>query len=789
MLAALALHGAYLRLHHSLPKVVGTASVPGLHAKIDIVRDSYGIPHIYAASEQDAFYAEGYAHAQDRLAQMQFARLFGRGRLSEFAGEMALPRDRFMRALDFGGLADRIFNALPERTKIALEAYAAGVNAYIDAHEGPWPPEFLVLGITPERWRPQDSIVMTKILSLQLAGNLNGELTRAQLLKVQTPQRLQKIFPDLPGPLPKLDELYPDLSADHAALMPATAEAIAGASNNWAVSGAHTKSGKPLLANDPHLGLALPCVWYLAHLSFEGHNVIGASLPGVPGVILGRNDNVAWGYTNSEVDVQDLVVERIDPQHKEQYVTPDGALPFSQREEEFVVRGGATVRETFLATRNGPVIPTDLPNIAGLVPPGHVLALRWTALDDGDQTMTAGLDAIGAASGADFVRAMSHWRGPTQNMVYADSAGTIGLYIPGRMPVRGEDNDTLGLIPVPGWDAAYDWKGFVPADAVPAWTNPADGIIVTANNKVVGADFPYTLGYEWGRDARARRIRQLIDARPKHDVASFATIEKDTVSLEARALLPMMLTNLAMRAPHNKLAVEGRIRLSRWDGDMVAGRPEPLLFAAWLREIEIGLMGDELKDELGRVTGWRFDLIEAIIGDAPVSQSLCDDVTTPGTEDCAQVISDAFDRALDGLSRTYGARMVGWRWGDAHRAVLANRPLGALPVVGSLLQRMVATGGGADTINRGLTWFSGPEPFANIHGSTYRAIYDLADPQESLFVIAGGQSGNPFSRHYGDLIARWARGDYVKMTTDRAVIERGFHETLTLVPASTAPAG
>lgn len=783
VVGALALHGLYLHLHHSLPKVTGTAQAPGLAAKADIVRDAYGIPHIYAASKRDALFAEGYAHAQDRLAQMEFGVRFGKGRLSEIAGEIALPRDRFMRALDFQGLAARTYAALPAHTRAELDAYAAGVNAFIDRHTGPWPLEFTLLSVAPERWTPEDSIILTKILALQLAGNLNGELARATLLETQTPQFLKRLYPDLPGPLPKIAELYPAAPSDHASLIPE----LMGASNNWAVSGARSKDGKPLLANDPHLGLGLPCVWYLAHLAFDGRNVIGASLPGVPGIILGRNDDVAWGYTNSEVDAQDLIIERVDPQNGDNYIAPDGSKPFTSRRETILVHGRPPVVETFRATDNGPVIPADLPSLAGLVPHGHVLALRWTALDDHDNTATAGLDAIEATSGAEFVSAMTNWASPTQNMVYADRGGTIGLLVAGRMPLRSPDNDTLGLLPVPGWDAVYGWTGNVPTAQWPQMVNPEDGLLATANNKVVGDDYPYPLGYEWDRDARVRRIRQLLEARPVHDVASFAAIQQDTVSLEARDLVPKLIANLAMHPPQDPLATEGRIRLADWDGDMRADRPEPLLFAAWLREIERGLIGDDLEDQTDSVTGWRFDLVSAVVGDNPMTQKLCDDVTTPGVEDCSVVIADAFDRALATLAGQYGRRMIDWRWGAVHEALLPSRTLAAFPVLGAMLARNVPSGGSADTIDRGETWFASKTPFANIHASTYRAVYDLGNPQGSVFIIAGGQSGNPFSRHYDDLIGKWSTGGYVPMVTDRAAIEAGFHETLTLAPLAAAP--
>jgi penicillin G amidase len=776
--AAIGLHAVYLGLHRSLPQTRGTLRLAGLEAPVEILRDQWGVPHIYAESRHDAVFAEGFAHAQDRLWQMETGRRLGRGRLAEILGTPALSIDRLMRSYDFAGLAHRLLPTLPPPTRAALEAYAAGVNAYLATHH-PLPPEFALPGIAPpEPWTAEDSIILIKLMARQLSAD-GGELWNALLLARVSPEIFAALNPALP-PLPALTALYDVPLPDTHAALP---DALLGASNNWAVDGRWTKSGKPLLANDPHLGLTIPSTWYLAHLSFGSRDLIGASLAGVPGIILGRNDKLAWAYTNTGADVEDYYLEKLSPETPEHYISAEGVRPFTLRSETIKVQGAASVTETYRATAHGPVLPADLPQLKDLLPKGYVLALDWDALKEGDQTIAAGLGLMEAESGEAFQQALVPYVAPMQNMVYATADGHIGFIAPGHVPIRGPLNDTHGLVPAPGWKPGYDWTGIIPFAELPRRIDPPGGFIVTANNEIVGPSYPYRLTYRWDPGDRARRITALLTARRDHDTESFEAMQRDTVSLEARALLPRLLADLA---PSGHRQTEAARLLAQWDGAMAAERPEPLIFAAWIEEIEHALLTTALGAQNENLAaGWRFDLIARVLDGAPAQSRFCGgagDGVADGTA-CVRLIQEAFARALAHLAADQGDRIGLWRWGHAHQALMESRPLGSLPVLGRLLNRHIASDGGADTINRGLTPLTGPHPFANVHGSSYRAIYDMSEAGHSVFMISTGQSGNPLSRHYDDLMGLWARGAYIPMLTARVDIEAKGPERLSLLPA------
>jgi penicillin amidase len=780
-LAAIAIQGVFVWMHHSLPMTKGTLAVAGLSAPVEITRDQWGVPHIFALSRSDAFFAEGFVHAQDRLWQMEFNRRTGRGRLAETLGPRALPYDRMMRAFDLAGLAARLAPRLPPATRQSLDAYAAGVNAYLATRKGPLPPEFLLTGITPAPWTAEDSIILIKLMQLNLCENAFSEANHAKVLRAAMPETFAALFPELPAPLPRLAALYDAALPQHAEAGPPVP--LRGASNNWAVDGRWTKSGKPLLANDPHLGLSIPSIWYLAHLSYEGRNIIGASLAGVPSIVLGRNEHLAWAYTNTGADVQDLVIEKLSPETPEHYVSPEGVRPFMLHSETIKVRGGADVTETFRTTAQGPVIPSDLKWLAGIVPDGHVVAFDWDALKDGDMTIAAGLDLMEAEDGAAFVHALEPYVAPMQNMVYADSAGHIGFIAPGHVPVRAAMNATHGLLPVPGWKAGYDWVGLIPFAELPHRTDPPTGYIVTANNKIVGDDYPYVLTYEWDADARARRIESLLTARHDHDLASFEAMQRDAVSLETRAILPKMMASLSRVRPHHALARDALTRLAAWDGTMAADRPEPLIFASWFREAITQFVDDAVGSaDRDLVLGWHFAPLSRALDGESAETRLCggDGLTA----DCDRLISDAFDRALSRLEASDGRFVSLWRWGHSHKAVMAHRPFGLVPGLASFFNREIPSDGGADTINRGAMELTSARPFANVHGSSYRAIYDLDPAGHSVFIIPTGESGNPLSRHYDDLMGPWARGETIPMETDPARIQAASGERLTLMPAA-----
>lgn len=784
LVAGFVIHGVWVWLHHSLPQVEGTIALPGLAHRVDVLRDRYGIPHIYAESRWDALFALGFVHAQDRLFQMDFARRIGEGRLSELLGPLGESADKFMRTLDLAGASERALAHLPEETRIALAAYAAGVNAFLVWNKKPLPPEFTLLAYRPEPWRPADSALIIKLMALELSGNAFGEIVNAALVKAQGPDALSPFIPDLPRALPALGALYGLLEMETPAEL--SPPSPGGASNNWVVDGRWTASGKPLLANDPHLALTVPSIWYLAHFDVVGRSYIGATLAGVPGIILGRNDRIAWGYTNTGADVQDLYLEKVNPQKEDEYLTPTGFTPFATREETIRVRFIGTEHFTVRTTRHGPVLPLDFKPIAELLPKDHVLAMAWPALADVDGTLAAGQALMMAQDCATFTRAVEDYVAPMQNMVCADIAGHIGFIAPGRVPIRKPENDTLGLLPAPGWKDAYDWSGFIPFDVLPRALDPPSGFIATANNRIVPKDYPYLINLEWETDERVRRIEALIEKSHEHTVMSFAAMQMDQVSLFAREMAPPMIAALKVTPPKDPRAGEALNLLAAWDGTMSPDRPEPLIFMAWLNALTRALIADELGEELFPLyAGPSKSLIRKLVaGDETVTR-WCDDKTTPQTESCAEIMSKSFDRALSELAATQGPWLSRWRWGQVHEALFTHR-LDAFPLFGRALDRHVPTGGGIDTIDRGQVYFSGDHPLANVHGAGYRAIYDLNDPEASVFIISTGQSGNSLSPYYDNLIEAWAYGTYLPMTTRRDTIERDGAAVLHLMPESGA---
>ena len=505
----------------SLPSYEGVETVPGLDAPVEIVRDAHAIPHIYAQSPEDGAFAMGYVHAQDRLWQLEMQRRTGQARLSEVVGEAAVETDRFLRTLGLYRVAERNFERLDSDVRAFYEAYAAGVNAWLATRSGLLPLEFQLLGHEPEPWRPADSLVWLKMMAWDLSDNYRDELMRARLADRMDRAQLQDLWaqhPDDPPPGPHAGApAFQPAGIDFAALGEAApAERASGlGSNAWVVAGQRTESGMPLLANDPHLGLEVPSVWYLAHISVPEFEIVGATLPGVPVPVLGRNRNLAWGFTNAGSDVQDLFIERIDPEDPARYLTPEGSLPFTVRTETIQVRGGDPVELTIRETRHGPVISDLLDEDAEFLEAGHVLAFSWTALDEDDLSAQAVVRATTAADGEGFVEALRDLAVPQQNIVFADRDGNIGYVVPGRVPVRASGQ---GHMPVPGWTGAHDWVDRVPYEALPRASNPASGRIVTANNRMVPPDYPHYLTDDWTAPYRAQRIEALLDARPRHDV-------------------------------------------------------------------------------------------------------------------------------------------------------------------------------------------------------------------------------------------------------------------------------
>lgn len=779
----LAAGGFLLWLWHDQPVTRGTVGIAGLDRPVEVMRDPHGVPHIFAASERDAYRALGYVHAQDRLWQMETMRRAGAGRLAELMGvrfgDFALRVDRTMRTLGIYRAAERMEKTLSPEAHAAFAAYAEGVNAYLSGRREALPIEFQILRHDPEPWRIADSLVWAKLMALQLSANYREELYRATLLRTLSPAlsppQLDDLFPpDRPGApttlaveigkgeldgldLPRLLAALPELGFDTA-------------SNEWVLSGSRTTTGKPILANDPHLGLEAPILWYLARIVTPDYSIAGATVPGVPLHILGHNGRVAWGFTTTHSDTQDLFLEKIDPQDGRRYLTPGGSEPFASRDETIRIAGEPPETLTVRETRHGPVIsPLEAP---GSAPPGHVLALAFPGLA-GEDTSAEAIYRLNHAADAAAVReALRLHVAPQQNVAYADVTGTVGFLSPGRVPIRGKGD---GRTPVPGWVGDYDWTGFIPFEELPQAVNPPSGQFVNANNAVVGPGYRHFLAADWPDPSRAERIVEMLGTGT-HSVEEVARQQMDSVSLPARTLLPELLTRVTA-TPRTADAIA---LLKGWDGTMARDRPEPLVFESWLRQLVRTLFADELGAEFIPYWDLRASVIKRVLSESP---GWCDDITTPAAESCGQAVTAALVAALDGIAARQGGDLRSWRWGAEHKAALSHRLFGRVPLLGTLFDLSIESDGGYFTVNRGTSQIRNPAaPFAHVHGAGFRAVYDLADPDNSRFVIATGQSGNPLSRHWGDQVRLWRDGGGLRLAGDRGSLAASGAEVLTLAP-------
>ena len=761
-----------------LPRTTGEIALAGAAGEVRIERDEHGIPTVRAGSDRDAAFGLGVVHAQDRLWQMETHRRIGAGRLAEVFGASALETDRFLRALGVRRAAAAQWQRLDAASRAALQAYADGVNAVLRHELRARPPEFLILGIEPDPWEPVDSLAWAIMMAWDLGGNWNTELLRLRLALQMPVARINQLLPAYPGAsLPATADyaaLFRSLGLDAGAVQtawqrlpeiapPSGVEGVG--SNNWVLAGSRTTTGQPLLANDPHLKLSAPALWYFARLEAPGLKVAGATLPGLPGVVLGQNEHIAWGFTNTAPDVQDLYLESIKPDDPTMYRTPEGWAAFETAAEIIKVKGQPDVPFTHRRTRHGPVISDagTMPDVLGPRDrPSYVLALRWTALDADAAIMAASLAMQGATSVPQFFEATRGWNAPMQNMVVADRAGRIGVVSPGRVPVRQADNDLHGLVPAPGWEARYDWAGWVPVDETPRESDPGRGWIATANQRITAPDYPHYITSEWALPYRQQRIEQLLQARPRHTIDDLAAMQADEKSLAALALLPWLRQ---ATSPH-PLAAGARAQLQDFDGTMAADSAAPLIFWAWQRQLARGIFQDDAGAVLwdrSLATRSFQDALEDVLGRGDASW--CDDRGTAATESCADQSAAALTRALDELQARFGGDPSTWRWGQAHQARSEHRPFSRVKALARWFELRVPVGGDTHTVNVGRVGLrpdaTTGELYLNEHGPSLRALYDLADPAQSRFVHSTGQSGIFFSPLFSSFVQPWAAVRFV----------------------------
>ncbi len=710
-----------------------TTNVPGLGGMVDITYDANWVPRIRAASETDAATALGFLHARDRLFQMELMRRAASGRLSEIAGPATLPIDRLMRTLGLRRHAVADLATLPADTRAMLDAYAHGVNAFIGLRGRFAAPEFLVLG-APERWEATDSLLWAKTMGLWLSMNWRQELSRQALAGRVPAAILDQLWPSAAR------TASPDAHAEPAVRFAAAASRLASvlpqfpgsytmpqsASNEWAVDGNHTATGAPLLAGDPHLAFSFPGIWYLARIDMPGRVLAGATAPGVPFLVLGHNGKVAWTFTTTGADVQDIFIE--EPAGPGEYQTQNEPQPFQVHEERIKVRGRDDVVIIARETRHGPVI-SDLDQ-----PEGPIMAVSMGNLQPED-TAAAGLLALNRASSvqeAGLASAMIS--SPAQNLLVAD-ARTIGLFVTGRVPVRKAGD---GAAPVPG-DGSHDWIGWASGEQLPHSVAPASGRIVNANEPVWPTDFPVFMGRDTFGPWRADRIREMLDRTNRHTAADFAAMQADVLDPFARHLLPVLLALPGVSG----VSAKALDLLRNWDGSARQDSPAPLVFNAWMDAFRTAVLRRAgLTKGLGAPVS---DFVAAVL--SPAGAHWCGG-------DCSPILRDSLDEATRDLVARYGSDPSQWRWGEVHQAVFAHPVLRNIPLLRSLTTISIPSPGDDDTVDRG----GMNQLFQSVHGASFRGVYDLSDLDASLFMLAPGQSGNPFSAHARDLVLQWRDG-------------------------------
>ena len=767
-------------LWSTLPSATQEAHIPDLSAPVAIRLDTDGIPHIQAANDTDAAAALGFVHARDRMFQMELMRRNASGRLSEIAGPATLPMDRIMRVLGLRRHAEAEYALLPADTRAVLDAYARGVNAWIALRGRRAAPEFLLLG-APEPWTPVDSLLWGETMGLWLSANWRTELSRLSLAGKVPQWMIDTLWPpdtaagnpEASRPAPHFADAGPDagpgsgpvsgqdaLAERLVALLPRFPGPFTqsgSASNSWAVDGAHSATGAPLLAGDPHLAFGFPGIWYLARIDTPGSMLAGATAPGVPFMVLGRNRDIAWTFTTTGADTEDVFIET--PVGANDYATPAGPRPFAVRHEIIKIKGQPDQLLTVRETRHGPVI-SDLDGGTG-----PILAVSMASLQPGNMA-AAGLRALNLAqSVAEAGKAAIEITAPIQNLTVADRT-TIGLFVTGRVPIRRSGD---GSAPVEGADGAHDWIGWASGDQLPHDVAPASGHLINANERVAPPDFPVFLGRDWFGDWRARRIRELLAATPRATAADFAAMQLDVVSPLARDLLPVLLA-VHSDDPRATAALD---LLRNWDGSMARELPQPLIFTAWLqRFVDLVLRdaGIPLADGGPRSEFAAYVLSARDARPGTLKQALqgapneARQGARPGARwcggDCGVRLRAALEAAVIDLAARFGPDPATWRWGEPHQAVFANPFLAHLPLIGRWTEFRIASPGGDTTIDRGVPAYGS---FESVHGPAFRAVYDLVDLDRSLFVVAPGQSGNPLSSHAGDFLRRWRDGTTITL--------------------------
>ena len=795
-------------IRKAFPDTSGEVRLDGLEGTVEIKRDGHGIPQIYADNPADLFFAQGYVQAQDRFYEMDFRRHVTAGRLSELVGKNGLETDELVRTLGWRRVAEQEYESLGGGTRALLQAYARGVNSYIDGKSGSeLSLEYAVLSLTgpdyrPEPWTPVDSVAWVKAMSWDLRSNMVDEIERTMAARQMSVKDVEALYPDPPkshrpiitnrrltangGTFGEPPAVAPAVSAslaktrDAAEALPAllgTGEGVG--SNSWVVAGSRSATGEPILANDPHLAPSMPGIWYQVGLHCREvtqtcpYDVSGFSFSGMPGVVVGHNRRIAWGVSTMYADVTDLYLERIDG---DRYEYKGKQVPLDTRRETIKVAGGTSRTITVRSTRHGPLLSDVSADVAD-AGDTNAVALQWTALTP--RPTISAVFALDRAQGwKDFRAAAKRFTVPSQNLVYADVEGNIGYQAPGAIPIRSRGD---GRWPVPGWDGKHEWKRYVPFDALPRELNPDEGYIVTANNQVVGDKYPHTLGADTAPGYRSARIRELLTSKDRHSVRDMTRYQMDAYSSNAEKLVPYLLAIPL----ETQFARQGQDTLRGWDFRQTADSGAAAsVNVVWRNVLEL-TFHDELPREQWPDGGERWFNVMRTILDRPNSH-WWDNLATPTiVERRDDVLREAMVRARDELTKIRSRSTSGWAWGNVHRLTLVNPTLGntGVGVIDRLFNRgPVDVGGGGGLVNAN-AW-DAAEGYAVTAVPSMRMVVDLADLDRSRWIQLSGSSGHAFHEHYVDQLPLWAAGRTLPWAFDDETVTTSTEETLTLRPTA-----
>jgi len=777
---------SYRLLNKSLPKTTGSTVLTILNQPVEVYRDEYGVPHIFAGNESDLFRAAGFVAAQDRLWQMDFSRRVANGQLSEIFGEITVDHDKFVRIWGFKRTAEEIVEILSPESRLALNAYADGVNAFIETHTKQLPIEFSLLNYQPEKWKIEDSIAFVRLMGWKLSFAWYTDLVLQELVAKLGEKKAREVFPDFPKDGPFI------LPASHQHVWAKTRNFINSGlqvqdflgfgsahlgSNSWVVSGEKSECGKPLLANDPHLELRAPSVWYEMHLSGGEINVAGVSFPGVPGIVIGHNEYIAWGLTNGMIDDVDFYLEKINPDNASQYLNGSRWQDFEIVTEEIKIKDAEPESLQIQFSRNGPIISDFHPTLKNM---DKAVSMRWVGHEASDELL-AYLKVQKSKSWDEFTEALRHYKVPAQNFVFAAANGDIGYHLAGGIPLRSRTN---GVLPHEGWKTKGQWLGQVPFEKLPNILNPPENYIVAANNKIVDDRYPYYLSNLWEPSSRASRIQQLLSAKEKFSLDDFKAIQTDIVSFHAQTVLPVVVNIMeAVIDSNSSEDLKSIYNLMKdWDGrESPTSIATSIFHTFFLRLTENTLkdeMGDQLFENYIRFGNVPNRVMAALLKKG--NSEWFDNVNTPEVETVEDIMKRSLLDAGTQLRGLAGAIITNWAWGEIHTLTMRH-PLGRENLLDVIFNiGPFPRGGSSMTLNNSEYRFD--LPFQATLGASTRQLVDLCDLNHTLSVITTGQSGQRMSKHYKDQTPLWLEGQYRTLMMGRNEIIETAQEHLTLTP-------